>query len=142
MDLLLKRTDFTKKSTISDFSINDEWFSYLLEDVDRGLDSAIPATLNNKVDKQTAIPYGRYRLILDMSARFGKIMPHILDVPGFQGIRMHNGNTDVDTDGCPLFGSTKSFDFVGHSVDTFKKFMAVIEPVFASGEEIWITVTK
>src|SRR5262245_21836096 len=55
-----------------------------------------------KVPGQTAIPAGRYSMRLTMSARFGRVLPLLLNVPGFSGIRIHTGNVIDDTDGCIL----------------------------------------
>ena len=61
-----------------------------------------------KVPKQTAIPCGRFQLIVDYSTRFKKYMFHVLNVPGFDGIRVHSGNDAEDTEGCPLVGNEKT----------------------------------
>jgi hypothetical protein len=60
-----------------------------------------------KIQNQTAIPSGRYAVIIDYSQRFKRLMPHVLAVPGFSGIRIHFGNTTDDTDGCILVGSER-----------------------------------
>ena len=97
-----------------------------------------------KVQNQTAIPVGRYRVIVDKSARFGRQMPHILNVPGFDGIRIHSGNTDADTDGCLLLGQDwdkSQPDFVGNSRAAFGTFF----PKLLAGIEVgdaWITVVN
>jgi hypothetical protein len=61
-----------------------------------------------KLPGVTAIPTGRYRLIVDHSQRFNKDMPHVLNVPGFDGVRIHGGNCAGDTEGCPLVGYSAS----------------------------------
>jgi hypothetical protein len=61
-----------------------------------------------KVKAQTAIPAGRYRVRLTMSARFGKTLPLLDPVPGFSGIRIHAGNVHRDTEGCLLVGLDRS----------------------------------
>jgi hypothetical protein len=55
-----------------------------------------------KIPKETAIPFGAYRVSLTMSNRFKVVLPLLCDVPGFTGVRLHGGNTDEDTEGCPL----------------------------------------
>ena len=70
-------------------------FCNTLEDPDRGLDSKMtePEILSKKIYGETAIPTGTYKLVIDYSNRFKKRMPHILNVPGYDGIRLHTGNT-------------------------------------------------
>lgn len=57
-----------------------------------------------KIKGETAIPAGSYRVSLEFSNRFGPDTLSIHDVPGFQYIRMHAGNTSADTEGCLLLG--------------------------------------
>lgn len=58
-----------------------------------------------KVQNQTCIPFGLYEVVLTWSNRFQRILPLVLGVPSFEGIRIHPGNDDVDTDGCILVGT-------------------------------------
>lgn len=78
---------------------------YTLEDTDRKLESG-----GTKVQDRTAIPRGIYNVSWTMSNRFKKEMPLLLDVPGFAGVRIHAGNSDVDTEGCILIGAVNSND--------------------------------
>lgn len=133
MEIILERKEFTEKSTIGDFIIDGERFCYSLEDMVREPGVKVPG--------KTAIPEGRYRVIIDQSARFGRAMPHILDVPGFEGIRIHAGNTDKDTEGCPLLGLDKGPDFVGRSRLAFNQFFDRLYMALRD-EECWITVKR
>jgi len=92
MNLLLVRNNYTDKSTIGDLLIDNEYFCHTLEDVVRKHGEKIPG--------KTAIPTGRYEVVLSMSKRFKKLLPELLSVPGFAGVRIHGGNTSEDTDGC------------------------------------------
>ena len=128
MEILIKREEFTKESTIGSMFIDGKFFCYTLEDYDRDLnkDGDLNDAGEAKVFGLTAIPKGKYKVIVDYSNRFKKTLPHILNVPGFEGVRIHNGNTAKDSEGCILIGSTKSKNFVGDSVNTLKKFLSLI----------------
>lgn len=104
--LKLKRIAYRNTYTIGKLYIKDDKisneFTYLcdtLEDKYRGdkLDGI-------KIHGQTAIPKGIYKGCFDYSNHFSQIMPHVLDVPYFEGVRLHWGNTSEDTEGCPLVG--------------------------------------
>lgn len=58
-----------------------------------------------KVQDETAIPAGSYKMRISKSPRLGRLLPEILDVPGFSGIRIHKGNTAADSSGCLIIGS-------------------------------------
>lgn len=94
MNLELKRITFSPTFTIGTIKVGETTF-WTLEDVVR---------TGPKVYGQTAIPKGRYSVIWNMSNRFKKIMPLLLDVPNFAGVRIHAGNTSADTEGCLLLG--------------------------------------
>ena len=112
MKLTLKRFEFGKTYTIGKLYVNGTYYCYTLEDVVR--------PKGEKVNGQTAIPTGTYSVIIDMSNRFKCKLPHILNVPGFEGVRIHKGNTSADTEGCILVGTTwAGKDFIGNSKFAF-----------------------
>jgi len=82
------------RNIIGDHHINGKFFSYTLEDEKRADEV--------KIKHKTAIPVGVYKVVLSVSNRFKRLMPLILDVPMFEGVRIHGGNTSKDTSGCPL----------------------------------------
>ena len=114
MKLRLERFEYGSTYTIGKFYINGISHCFSLEDVVRK---------GEKVNGQTAIPTGTYPVIIDLSARFGKQLPHVLNVPNFTGIRIHPGNTSKDTEGCILLGTSwKGGDFVSNSKTAFNTF--------------------
>lgn len=96
MKLRLERFEFGTNYTIGDLFIEDLHQCMTLE---RG---------TKETSRKPAIPKGIYKIVLDMSTRFKCIMPHLLDVPGYEGIRIHSGNNDKDTEGCILVGKSWS----------------------------------
>lgn len=113
-----------------------------LEDAVRA--DPVPETPENeaKVYGQTAIPDGEYEVIIDFSPRFKVEMPHLLDVPGFEGVRIHPGNTPADTHGCILVGKYVGTDnTVRQSRDAYEALMDVLEAAYARGEPITIEIT-
>lgn len=131
MDIKVSRKVYTEKSTIGELSIDGAFECYTLEDMVRA---------GAKVPGKTAIPAGTYRVIIDMSARFGKLMPHVLDVPGFDGIRIHAGNTDADTEGCLILGRVKKRDRVEDSRAALVFFAAKLETAIQLGESVTLTI--
>ena len=80
-----------------------------------------------KVYGETAIPYGTYKVILSYSPKFKRILPELLDVPCFTGIRIHRGNTEKDTAGCLLVGENKVRGKVLNSTYWEKKLIEKLE---------------
>ena len=130
IELTLKRGKSSQRSTIGELSCNGALQCFTLEDVVREV----------KIPRETAIPAGRYRVIFNFSNRFKKVMPLLVNVPDFEGVRIHPGNTDADTDGCILVGTTKSADFIGNSRVAYDELMAKLEPAFNAGQDIFITI--
>lgn len=141
MELTVKRTIKTGKSTIGELSVNGNFFCYTLEDADRGLKQT-DTLLSIKARKLfgiTAIPAGRYEVAITWSRRFKKYLPQLLNVPGYEGVRIHPGNTAEDTEGCLLVGTAKATDTISNSRVAFEKLMALLEPASKSGK-IYITI--
>jgi hypothetical protein len=131
MKLDLIRKEFTTTSTIGDLLIDGKFYCYTLEDMVR----------NKKIKGITAIPYGTYEVIINFSNRFQKQMPLLLNVPNFEGIRIHNGNTSEHTEGCLLVGFTKSRDFIGNSKSAFAQLMPKLQAGLKQGK-VFITISK
>ena len=116
MKLTLKRNFKGADYTFGKLYIDGHYFCDTLEDTVR------PA--NKKIAGKTAIPAGNYKVIKSYSPRFKKILPEILNVPNFTGVRIHAGNTAKDTDGCILLGLNKTKGAVLDSQATMAYFMA------------------
>jgi len=97
MKLLLKRIALKEKYTIGKLYIDGEFFSDTLEDPVR----------EEKIYGETAIPKGTYKVTITLSPRFRRWLPLLHDVPNFEGVRIHRGNTPEDTHGCILVGQNK-----------------------------------
>jgi len=133
MKLKLVRKFKGTSYTIGDLYIDGELFCNVVEDVVRDLPDTCPNTPKGidckcpqKVHSQTAIPEGTYKVVLSMSSRFKKIMPEILNVPHFRGIRIHSGNKSTDTEGCLIVGKNTIVGQVTESRVTFNKLMALL----------------
>ncbi len=136
MNLLSERTWYTDKSSIGSLSIENIYECLTLEDTDRFLEKG-----GLKIPKRTAIPRGRYRIIVDWSERFQRPMPHILDVPQFTGIRFHILNTADETEGCIGVAQKRGIDVIYGSAPAFNVLFKKIFNAWTNGEEIWIEVS-
>jgi len=141
MELELTRSVKTNKSTIGELTVNEVFECFILEDKDRGLrkDMPISELIVMKIKTRTAIPTGRYEIVVSFSDKFQKMLPLLLDVPAFAGIRIHPGNTDANTEGCLLPGKTKSPDMIGSSRVAFTALFDKIKAALQR-EKIFITV--
>ena len=110
MKIEIKRLHKTNNSTIGEMTIDGKFECYTLEDIERDV----------KIKSETAIPKGTYKVIINQSNRFKKLMPLVLNVPNFEGIRIHSGNTNHDTEGCILVGQTRSKDYISKSRKAFE----------------------
>lgn len=141
MKLTLNRRFKAPEYTIGDLYIDGQWFCNTLEDTDRDLsqDMLLTYIQNKKIKSQTAIPTGTYKVDMDTvspkysnyskypyAKQFNAKMPRLLNVKGFEGILIHAGNTQKDTDGCILVGINKVKGQVINSQATWKKLMSVL----------------
>lgn len=131
MKLRLKRDKFASGYTLGQLYIDDIFFCYTVEDMDRDInkDGDLDDAEETKVHGETAIPKGTYKVILSMSNRFKKIMPEVLNVKGFAGIRIHSGNTALDSEGCIIIGLVRTSNGVASSRDAYNKLMAKLDGV-------------
>ena len=143
MKIVQKRYLLGDDFTLSKLYIDGIWVAgcpYILEDKVREI---IGKPVNKwKVKSETAIPIGTYHVEKTFSQRFGKMMYQLLDVPGFEGIRIHAGNTSHDTEGCLICGrerDEKNGEVSGSRVarDTL---YAKMDSAIARGEKITWTV--
>ena len=128
MILTLDRKYKLPTYTIGKLYIDGEYFCDTLEDRDRGLTDGMTVSEISKIKikNETAIPTGTYKVTITYSNRFKKNMPLINDVKGFEGIRIHSGNTNQDTEGCILVGFNKVKGNVINSRDTYNKLFSVL----------------
>ena len=154
MDLRLKRIARKNGYTIGHLYVNGKYFSDTLEDADRGLDSHMPLDelKRKKLAHITAIPTGRYQISMNVvSPRLSKSkfykqfgggrVPRLLNVPAFEGILIHCGNTAKDTDGCIIIGRNTQVGMVLDSKATYTNIFPLLEATAKRGESIWITIT-
>ena len=143
MEIVVRRETRTSRSTIGRLTVVGQQFNcFTLEDQDRGLGQKMPIDEINKakVFGQTAIPSGRYQVIIDFSQHFGKDMPHVLNVPGYQGIRIHSGNTPADTDGCIILGFQAGVDTVWESREAYTNFYPLLKQAIDKGDTVYLTI--
>jgi hypothetical protein len=97
MTLTILREPSRDGATLGSLYINGVWECWTLEDVERDI----------KIAGVTAIPVGTYPVKMTYSPRFKMVLPELVSVPQFSSIRIHAGNTALDTDGCILLGQAR-----------------------------------
>lgn len=128
------------KESIGELYVNSSHFAYTLEDQVREIKGQPVATW--KVQNETAIPEGKFEVRMTFSNRFQRIMPELIGVPGFAGVRIHGGNTDKDTDGCILCGQMKDGMGIHNCAHVLEQLSAMIQSTIDQGARVWMTVAN
>ena len=133
MELKLVRDVRKPECTLGQLFVNGTFDCYTVEDVVR--------PRGEKIHGKTAIPEGRYRVLITPSNRFKRDLPLLENVPNFAGIRIHPGNTAEDTEGCILPGLVRSQSGVAQSRAAFNRLFERLKAEVAAGRDVWIDVT-
>ena len=120
--------------TVGRLFVDGKFFCNTLEDTVRDLSN------EKKVYGKTAIPYGDYKVVYNWSLKFGRNLPRLLNVPAFEGILIHPGNTADDSAGCILVGRNTEVGRLTESRYTSDKLNVLIEDVQRGGESITIEI--
>lgn len=154
MKLTLERHTFTENYTEGILTIPGKFSCDTIEDRDRGLAQSMPEAeiMKRKVYGETAIPAGEYRVTLKVQspkfkdrawAKFcdGRL-PRLEDVPGYQGVLIHVGNSAADSLGCILVGKKAGAGRIGGSADTFRRLYDVLKEADGRGENITVRIVR
>lgn len=137
MKLTVNRKIFDQNFTGGELFVDGVLFCQTIEDTVRKTGVKVPG--------ETAIPFGTYKVELTLSPRFKKVLPELLGVPGFAGVRIHSGNTADDSEGCILVGEATDAELkkgrLRNSRVTMGRLMAVLLAAQKKGEEITITIS-
>ena len=131
MTLTLQREPSDENRTFGVLFVDGHFECFVLEDPVRP----------EKIMSKTAVPPGKYQILRTFSSRFKRILPILLDVPGFSGVRIHPGNTEHDTEGCLLPGVGRAHDRVISSRIAFDRLDQKISAALAQ-EEVWIYIRQ
>lgn len=154
MNILVNRIAKRSSYTIGKLYINGEYFCDTCEDTDRGLTQymSLSEIKRKKIYSRTAIPTGTYDITMNVvSPRFstrdfykkncnGGKLPRLLNVPGFDGVLIHIGNTAADSNGCLLVGKNSKVGEVLNSTNTFLALYKKLNQANLKGEKITITI--
>ncbi len=135
MKLTLVREPTNDGNTFGKLYVNNAYQCETLEDTDRRLEDG-----GKKIPGETAIPRGEYKVVIDWSNRFKREMMHVLDVPGFDGVRLHAGNTNAETHGCPLLGTGRANGWLLNSRVAVSRVFELVEQALDKGEPVTLKV--
>ena len=131
MQINVIRKEYSPKSTIGELYVEGKFECFTLEDRIRAV----------KVRGTTAIPVGKYEVTVTWSDRFKRPLPLLMNVPNYEGVRIHTGNTDENTEGCLLVGKTRQPDFVGESKAAFNALFPKIQQALQR-EKVFLEITQ
>lgn len=134
MKLHLQRRYKGPDYTVGSLFINGTYFCDTLEDAVRSLPE------ERKIAGETAIPEGKYHIILNHSPKFKRVLPRLKNVPYFEGILIHRGNIPEHTEGCILVGENKVKGQVVNSTPYEQKLVDLMKDAINRGEDITIDV--
>ena len=133
MEVKIHRSSRVGEATLGELWVEDTLFRcHTLEDLERVV----------KIKTKTAIPVGRYKMKLSMSKKFSRITLEVLDVPNYDGIRIHCGNDESHTEGCPLVAWSRSDGRVIRSRPCELALTSLAIQADQQGESLWLTVTS
>lgn len=129
MDVVLHRKWLRDGYVIGRVYIDGEFFCNSLEDKDRGLlqFQSVAEILSVKIAGATAIPAGDYKVTRTYSPRFKRLVPQVMNVKGFSGVRIHAGNSAADTEGCILLGYNTMIGRLSNSRACVTKFETLLQ---------------
>lgn len=140
MKIKLVRDTFGSTFTKGKLYIDNKFIAYTIEDTDRHIEKT---GCKAKVQDTTCIPRGTYKVIIDFSNHFKKDLIHILNVPCFEGVRLHSGNSSKDTEGCIIVGYTDvdhAKDWIGTSRPAVDDIQAKVRGAIGAGHTVTIEI--
>ena len=142
MEIVVVRFHKKEKYTIGKMYLDGKYFCDTLEDTDRNISQSTPLDTVKKVKlpNNTAIPTGTYKVIVNVSPKFKRLLPRLLNVPGFDGVLIHRGNTDKDTSGRILIGENKVVGRVINSTGYETKLVSILNKAQDNKENITIEI--
>lgn len=142
MKLILIRKYKKEDYCIGELYVNSTFFCNTLEDKVRDINKNGTFDCGEfKISGHTAIPYGEYEVIVNYSPKFKRELPRLLNVPHFEGILIHRGNTNKDSSGCILVGENKKKGMVLNSTKYEVELVNILKKALTKGENITIEIT-
>lgn len=141
LEFAVVRYNYTEGYTAGKMYANGRFICYTLEDEVREVDGKPVSAW--KIKGETAIPRGRYEMELSHSPKFGRVLPILLNVPGYTGVRIHRGNKAEHTEGCILLGNADGNDrdaWLGNSAVAEKAFIPIMNDAMRQGLKVFITL--